>query len=188
MAIRSSLANHLLIAMPSMTDPMFERSVIYVCEHHVQGTVGLIINQPMRFPLGLVFDQLQIEPLNSEQKNKPLLFGGPNQPERGFVVHRQEGDWSSSLRLRDGVTVTTSNDVIRAIAANKGPKDVFVALGYSGWNQNQLEEEVMNNVWLVCGNVPSEILYEVPFEDRWAYAGKLLGVNISQMSSQIGHA
>lgn len=188
MAIHSSLANHLLIATPSVTDPMFERSVIYVCEHHIQGTVGLIINQPMRFPLGLVFDQLHIEPLSAEQKNKPLLFGGPNQPERGFVVHRQVGEWSSSLNLRDDVIVTTSNDIIRAMAADKGPKDVFVALGYSGWNQNQLEEEVMNNVWLVCSVNSSEILYEVPYEDRWEYAGRLLGVKMNQMSSQIGHA
>src|SRR5688500_1167237 len=119
----SSLANHLLIAMPSLKDPNFERSVIYVCEHHLQGTVGLIINRPMQFPLGLVFEQMQIQPITVDRNQLPLLFGGPVQPERGFVIHRPFGGWRSSLALRDDVTVTTSNDIIRAIAENRGPKD-----------------------------------------------------------------
>ncbi len=187
MAINSSLANQLLIAMPSMTDPNFSRSVIYVCEHHIQGTVGLIINRPMQFPMSMVFEQLQIEPISITQKEKPLLYGGPIQPERGFVVHRQLGGWRSSLVLRDDVTVTTSNDIIRAIASDQGPRDVLVALGYTGWNENQLEQEVMDNVWLVCPYTP-EILYEVPFAERWDYAGKTLGITMSQLSSDVGHA
>ncbi|RUR17803.1 YqgE/AlgH family protein [Legionella sp. km535] len=187
MAIISSLANHLLIAMPSLNDPNFERTVIYLCEHHEQGSVGLIINRPMQFPLSIVFEQLQIEPINLEQNRMPLLFGGPVQPERGFVIHKQMGGWRSSLFLQDEVTVTTSNDIIRAIAVDKGPKDVLVTLGYAGWTENQLEREVMDNVWLVCP-YKSEILYEVPFEDRWEYAGLTLGVKMSQLSSDAGHA
>lgn len=187
MAIISSLANHLLIAMPSLNDPNFERTVIYLCEHHEQGSVGLIINRPMQFPLGIVFQQLQIEPLQIEQNRLPLLFGGPIQPERGFVIHKQSGGWRSSLFLQDEVTVTTSNDIIRAIAQNTGPKDVLVTLGYSGWVEEQLEKEVMDNFWLVCP-YKSEILYEVPFEDRWEYAGLTLGVKMNQLSSSAGHA
>ncbi len=187
MANNSSLANHLLIAMPSLADPNFEHSVIYICEHHIQGTVGLIINKRMQFPLGLVFEQMKIESPSNEQNQMPLLYGGPVQPERGFVIHRPIGGWRSSLSLRDDVTVTTSSDILRAIAANTGPKDVLVTLGYSGWGGNQLEQEVLADVWLVCP-YSAEILYEVPFSERWEYAGLTIGVKMSQLTHHAGHA
>lgn len=187
MAIDTSLANHLLIAMPTLTDPNFEKTVIYICEHHMQGTVGLIINRPMEFPLSLVFQQMKIEPARQEQNLRPLLFGGPIQPERGFVIHRPTGGWRSSLALGDDVTVTTSNDIIRAIADDTGPKDALVTLGYAGWMENQLEQEVMNNVWLVCP-FKSELLYDVPYLQRWEYAGMTIGVKMNQLSSDVGHA
>lgn len=187
MALINSFANHILIAMPSLHDPSFERSVIYLCEHHEQGSVGLIINRPMQYPLSIVFEQLQIEPIRVEQNGLPLLFGGPVQPERGFVIHKQTGDWRSSLFLQDDVTVTTSNDIIRAIAHDKGPKDVLITLGYSSWVEKQLEQEVMNNDWLVCP-YKSEILYEVPFENRWDYAASTLGIKMNQLVSSAGHA
>jgi putative transcriptional regulator len=187
MALINSLANHLLIAMPILHDPNFEKAVIYVCEHHEQGSVGLIINRPMQYPLSIVFEQLEIEPIRVEQNRTPLLFGGPVQPERGFVIHKQSGGWRSSLLLQDEVTVTTSNDIIRAIAQDVGPKDVLVTLGYSSWAENQLEKEVMDNVWLICP-YKSEILYDVPFEQRWEYAGLTLGINMNQMVSSAGHA
>src|SRR5215213_2493504 len=100
MTVISALAHHLLIAMPSLQDYNFERTVIYLCEHHAQGSVGLIINRPMQFPLSIVFEQLQIEPIRIEQNKLPLLFGGPVQPERGFVIHKQVGGWRSSLLLQ----------------------------------------------------------------------------------------
>lgn len=187
MSIINSFANHLLVAMPSMIDPNFERTVIYLCEHHEQGSVGIIINRPLQFPMSLVFEQLQIEPIRVEQNKLPLLFGGPVQPERGFVIHKQIGGWRSSLFLQDEVTVTTSNDIIRAIAVDKGPKDVLVALGYSGWLENQLEKEVMENSWLICP-YKAEILYEVPFDQRWEYAGLTLGVKMNEISTDTGHA
>ena len=187
MAMNTSLANHLLIAMPSLTDPNFERSVIYICEHHVQGTVGLMINRPMQFPLSIVFEQMQISPTSASRCQMPLLFGGPVQPERGFVIHRPTGGWRSSLSLGEDVTVTTSNDIIRAIAADKGPEDVLVTLGYVGWSGDQLEQEVLGNIWLVCP-YSSEVLYEVPFTERWEYAGLTLGVKMSQLTSDAGHA
>lgn len=187
MAVISSIANQMLIAMPSLNDPNFERTVIYVCEHHEQGSVGLIINRPMQFHLGMVFEQLQIEPVCPEKKQIPLMFGGPLQPERGFVIHKEPGEWRTSLFLQDEVTVTTSNDIIRAIAEDKGPKDILVTLGYVGWIKNQLEKELLENTWLVCP-YRSDILYEVPFEDRWDYAGSILGIKMNQLSSNIGHA
>lgn len=183
----ASFANHLLVAMPSLVGTPFERAVIYVCEHHVQGTVGLIVNRPMVYQLRLVFEQLNIQPLKSSQNELPLLYGGPVQPERGFVIHRPVGGWRSSLILQNDVTVTTSNDIIQAIGNDIGPKDALVALGYSGWTDNQLEQEVMDNTWLVCPYQP-DLLYEVPFDKRWEYAGSILGVKMIQLISDAGHA
>lgn len=187
MSVINSLANHLLIAMPSLHDPNFERTVIYVCEHHDEGSVGLIINRPMQVKLGIVFEQLKIEPNHLDKNKLPLLFGGPVQPERGFVIHKQIGGWRSSLFLQDEVTITTSNDIIRAIADDSGPRDVLVTLGYSGWTDKQLERELMDNLWLVCP-YKSEILYDVPFADRWSYAGMTLGIKMDQLSGDAGHA
>lgn len=187
MATLTAVANQILIAMPSLVDPHFKQSVVYVCEHHTNGSVGLIINKPMEFPLSFVFDQLRIKSMHEVQKNLPLLFGGPVQPERGFIIHKQAGAWRSSLPLQEGVTVTTSNDIIHALAKGKGPTNVLVTLGFSCWGLDQLEREIMNNCWLVCP-YSSELLYEVPFDERWAYAGSLLGVDMNLLSSTVGHA
>jgi putative transcriptional regulator len=186
MATHISLVNQVLIAMPTLSDFNFRKSVIYLCEHHTEGTVGLMINRPMQYPLGLVFDQLNIHPLRQEQKELPLLFGGPLQPERGFVIHRPSGGWRSSLPLREDVTVTTSSDIIRAIAQDTGPKDALVTLGYVGWSDHQLDKEVLDNFWLICPYKP-ELLYEIPFEKRWEYAGSLLGVDMNRLVSSVGH-
>lgn len=187
MTISTSFANLFLIAMPGMADPNYSRSVIYICEHHTEGTVGLMINRPMPFSLGVVFDELKIESIHLPSRARPLLFGGPLQPERGFVIHRPFGEWRSSLKLQEGVTITTSNDIIRAMAAEKGPSDALVTLGFSAWNMQQLEQEIGENKWLVCPYKP-ELLYEVPFEKRWEYAGSLIGVNMNLITSGSGHA
>lgn len=183
-----SLANHLLIAMPSLSNTYLAHTVIYVCEHHLQGTVGLIINQPTKYPVSLIFDQLNIPFMQDEQNQMPLMFGGPIQPERGFVIHRPVGHWRSSLVLtKDNVTITTSNDIIRALANNTGPKDVLVVLGYVAWVEHQLEQEIIDNAWLVCP-FKSELLYDVPYEQRWREAGLTLGVHMDQLIADGGHA
>lgn len=188
MALQMTLANHFLVAMPKTENNIFSHAVIYVCEHHTEGTVGLIINHPMEYSLSLIFDQLQIKSTHDEKNTMPLLFGGPLQTERGFVMHRPVGQWRSSIALLDSeVTITTSNDIIRAIADDTGPKDALVALGYVGWNHEQLEQEIMDNVWLVCP-FKAELLYDVPFAERWTTAGLMLGVNMNQLISGEGHA
>lgn len=188
----SSLANHLLIAMPGCRDPKFEKTVVYVCENHPDGSVGLIINKPTEFKLDLIFKQLHLEPIELERENEPLMWGGPYQSERGFVVHKSsEKIWNSSLNLPDKVTITTSNDIIRDIAAGKGPGQSLIILGYSGWNATQLEEEIQNNVWLVCPcteQLLADLLFKVPFKDRWDYAALSMGVHMNQLSSDAGHA
>ena len=187
MAIMNSLANNLLIAMPSLKDPNFEKSVIYLCEHQEKGSAGFIINRPMHCSWALVFEQLAIHPVRKERNTLPLMFGGPLQPEKGFMIHKQKGSWRSSLFLQDEITITTSNDIIRAFAQDKGPKDSLLTLGYSGWDAHKLEQEIMNNLWLVCPYCP-EIIYEVPFEDRWDYAGTTLGIKMNKLSMGCGHA
>lgn len=181
------LANQLLVAMPGMTDPNFTNSVIYVCEHHEEGTVGLIINQPMQYHLGFIFDQMNIKVKFEKQKYLPVLFGGPVQPERGFVIHRPSGLWRSSLNLKENVTVTTSDDIIKALAEDQGPEDVLITLGYAGWSKEQIDSEVKMNQWLVCPATP-ELLYEVPFDQRWEKAGHSIGVDMNQLSFQSGNA
>lgn len=182
-----SLKNHVLIAMPSMHDVGFEHAVIYICEHQSHGTVGLIINKPLVYPLSFIFEQLNIEPVSLEQKNRPLLFGGPMQPERGFVIHRPFGHWQSSLLLDENVTITTSNDIIRAFAEDAGPKDALITLGFVGWDSVELKKEMLDNRWLVCPCKP-ELLYEVPFEKRWEYAASALGIHIDRLIEGGGHA
>jgi putative transcriptional regulator len=187
MTEKMKLSNNLLIAMPSLRDMLFSQTVIYICEQHPQETIGLIINKPINYPITQVFEQLGVIVDSTEQNNKPLIFGGPIQPQRGFVLHRPRGNWSSSLVITPDVTITTSNDIIRAIAHDKGPQDALIALGYVVWNDNQLEEEIMQNYWLLSPFKP-ELLYDVPFNDRWKVAGELLGVNMDQIISGSGHA
>lgn len=181
------LTHQFLIALPTLKDPNFDKSVILLCEHDPRGSVGLVINRPMQFPLQMVFDQLHIVPEPTLSTRQPLLYGGPIQPERGFVIHRPTGEWKSSLILAEGATVTTSNDIIRAIAANAGPADSVVALGYVGWGESQLDQELKDNAWLVCP-FKAELLYEVPFAQRWGYAGMLLGVKMYDIVAEGGHA
>lgn len=181
------LTNHFLIALPTLKDPNFEKTVILLCENEKQGSVGLIVNRPMQFPLQMVFDQLKIVSEPGIIAKRPLLYGGPIQPERGFVVHKQPGMWKSSLFLTEGATVTTSNDIIRALALNEGPEDSLVALGYVGWGEAQLEQELKDNAWLVCP-FKTELLYEVPYAQRWGYAGMMLGVRMNDIVSDLGHA
>jgi len=183
-----SLANHFLVAMPSQDNLIFSKSVIYVCDYHQLGTVGLIINRPTDFSIRLLIYTLNLDIDPSLTLDKPLLFGGPQQPERGFVIHRPFGNWNSSLLLLNNqVTVTTSSDIIGSLLKGLGPKDALVTLGYVGWNSSQLEREIIDNRWLVCPFTP-EILYDVPFEKRWKETALTIGVHMEQLISGGGHA
>lgn len=184
------LKNHILIATPAMKEktPELSETVIYICDHHQQGTVGLILNQPLPFEMKLVFEQLKIKDVSSEAIHLPVWFGGPLQPERGFVLHRPSGQWKTSLKLSKDVTITTSNDIIRAIAKTSSPSDSFLALGYVGWDPIQLEQEILNDsMWLIGPFIP-ELLYDIPYEERWLYAGKSIGVDMTRLSFGQGYA
>lgn len=180
------LTHQLLIAAPTVDLDPFSQTVVYVCQHELRGSFGLIINQPLPYSMNLVFDNLQVTPKNESLKYKPLMFGGPMEKERGFVLHRPFGEWRSSRIINEKVTITTSNDIIRALAANQGPKDSLVALGFVAWDTLQLEQEVRDTNWLVCP-FAEKLIYDVPYKDRWYEAGLTMGVDMNHLITRPGH-
>lgn len=181
------LANHLLIAMPSLQDDNFAQSVLLVCEHSERGALGIIVNKPLGMKLGEVLSQMSLEANDSELGEMRVLRGGPVNTDRGFVLHRPGGKWDSTHRVSDDVQVTTSRDVLAAMARGDGPEDAFIALGYAGWEAGQLEREMLENSWLAVP-VDERIVFHLPFEERWAAAWQSLGVDASQVSHLAGHA
>jgi putative transcriptional regulator len=181
------LSHHFLIAMPAMTDPIFAKSLTYVCEHNEQGALGIVVNRPISLTLGELFAQIKL-PLNpAELENLPVHFGGPVQTDRGFVLHEPAGEWQSTLRVSDKVAMTTSKDILEAVGLGNGPQNILVTLGYAGWSQGQLEYELSQNAWL---SVPAteHILFDLPAEERLAAAMALLGVDYASLSADSGHA
>lgn len=185
------LTGHLLIAMPAMQDPNFTRTVTYICEHTDQGALGIIINRPMDMDLGTIFNQLDLDSSDPGLARQPVLQGGPVHQERGFVLHEPEEslgtDFDATVAVADGIRVTTSQDILTAMARGNGPRRAVVALGYAGWGAGQLENELAQNAWL---SVPatSQIIFETPFQQRWHESGRLLGIDLSLLSHQAGHA
>lgn len=181
------LTNQLLIAMPAMGDPNFAQSVVLVCDHSSESALGLILNKPLPMRMGEIFEQLEIELAMGPLRERPVLRGGPMQTDRGFVVHRAGGEWDSTLKVSDMIHVTTSRDILAAMARGQGPKEAVVALGYAGWGGGQLEDEIRANAWLSAPVDPT-LIFELPFESRWQAAGRLLGVELSRISPLSGNA
>lgn len=190
MAETTYLTGHLLIAMPAMQDPNFARTVTYICEHSDQGALGIVINRPLDMNLGAIFEQLSLDPADPGLARQPVLHGGPVHQERGFVLHEPppaEQEFDSSVAVSEAIRVTTSQDVLTALASGQGPRRAVVALGYAGWGAGQLEDELAQNAWLSVPAAP-HILFDTPFELRWRESARLLGIDLSTMSSQAGHA
>jgi putative transcriptional regulator len=181
------LTNQLLIAMPAMGDPNFAQTVALICDHSPRGALGLILNKPLQMRMGEVFQQLDIAIAQGPLTERPVLRGGPMQTDRGFVVHRAGGTWDSTLKVSEAIHVTTSRDILTAIARGEGPGEAVIALGYAGWDGGQLEDEIRANAWLNAP-VDSGIIFDLPFESRWHAAGRLLGVELSRMSPTAGNA
>lgn len=181
------LTGHLLIAMPAMADPNFVRTVTYICEHTDQGALGIVINRPLPMDLGEVFQQLALQTSDEGLAKHAVLRGGPVQTERGFVLHEPSRKWDSTVEVSDSVHLTTSQDILSALAQGTGPRRALMALGYAGWGAGQLESEMGANAWL---SVPatSTLLFDTPYEARWAEAAGLLGINLATLSFQAGHA
>lgn len=173
--------------MPGMRDPNFNSTVTLICEHNEDGALGIVINRPLTLNLGGLFEQLDLNIVDAKQIQDPVLMGGPVGTERGFVLHPSTHSYEHSLVVSSEINLTLSRDVIDAMATGKGPGKSLVALGYAGWEPGQLETEMLANSWL---NVPSstDIVFDLPFADRWAAAARSLGIDISRMSPDAGHA
>lgn len=183
----TSLKNSFLIAMPTLRDPHFFHSVIYICEHNTQGTLGIMINQPIMMTLEEIFDQLGIKIEKPDIRKKTVFSGGPVHQERGFIFHAHGTRWESSVDISSDITLTTSPDILRSIGSGTGPKDFLLALGYSFWKPGQLEQEISANSWM-NGPASTEILFNLPVEKRWRAAAALLGVDTDKLSDDVGHA
>ncbi len=185
--MEGTLANHLLIAMPGMADPNFSSTVTLICEHNDDGALGIVINRPLTLKLGGLFEQLELTEADAKAADHPVLMGGPVGPERGFVLHQPSGSFENSLAVSSDIHLTLSRDIIDAMAAGSGPEKTLVALGYAGWQAGQLEEEMLANSWLTVPATP-DIVFDLPFGERWSAAAQTLGIDISQMAPDAGHA
>jgi putative transcriptional regulator len=189
-----NLTNHFLIAMPGLEDALFGKSVVYVCEHSARGALGLVINKPSDINLPALFDKVDLALKRADLTNSPVFHGGPVQTERGFVLHEpiyvgedHETLYASTMSIPGGLEMTTSKDVLEALASGNGPKKVLITLGYAAWGEGQLESELGENSWLTV-DATRELIFDTPVEDRYEGALGLLGLQSWMISSQIGHA
>ena len=187
MSKTDTLKSQLLIAMPSLEDPNFSRTVTYICEHNDQGAMGIVLNRPTDLSLSDVLKHMDIEGGLGDAGEQIVYLGGPVEEERGFVLHSHSPPWDSTLAVNDDISVTTSRDILEAMARGDGPAHTLVALGYAGWGAGQLERELQENAWL-SGPSDESILFELPPDQRWEAAARLLGVDVNLLSSEAGHA
>jgi putative transcriptional regulator len=182
-----NLTDHFLIAMPGMADPFFAKTVTYLCQYSPEGALGIIINRPSDLTLGDIMRQMDIDLGEREVGKLPIYFGGPVQPERGFVLHEPTAvKWDSTLHVSPEISLTTSRDILEAISIGEGPRKVLVALGYAGWGKGQLEKEMVENSWL-SAPADQSILFDFPSSQRWKAAAELMGIDISLLTTQAGH-
>lgn len=192
-----NLTNHFLIAMPALEDGLFTKSVVYVCEHSPQGALGLVINKPADISLGQLFEKVELPLGRADLKDAPVFQGGPLQLDRGFVLHpsqqASDGDtleqvYASGMLIPDaGLEMTTSRDVLEALANGAGPRKLLLTLGYASWGEGQLESELGANAWLTVA-ADKAIIFDSPIEQRWNDALALLGLQPWMISSDAGHA
>jgi putative transcriptional regulator len=186
-----NLTNQFLIAMPGMSDGNFAGTVVYMCEHNDKGALGLVINRPIDINLKNLFEKVDLTLDRPDLAATPVYFGGPVQTERGFVLHEsldaEGGHYSSTLKIAEGLEMTTSRDVLEALSNGAGPRKVFITLGYSGWSAGQLEEELGRNGWLNVDAEP-DIIFNTPVEQRYDKALSLLGIDRNFLMGEAGHA
>lgn len=184
----TNLTNHFLIAMPGLHDPNFEKTVTYICEHSTtHGAMGIVVNTPIDIHMSEILNQLHIEQTLSQDEDSSIYLGGPVSSDRGFVLHESTSTWDSTLVVQEGISITTSRDILQAIARGEGPDKRLLALGYAGWSPGQLEEELSANAWL-CGPADNSIIFDLPASQRWQAAASDLGVDLSLLSTETGHA
>jgi putative transcriptional regulator len=182
-----TLTNQLLVAMPGLDDAHFAQTVTLVCEHGERGALGIVLNKPLSMRLSEVLTQMKLPARTETIGEQIVLRGGPVHQDRGFVLHRPGGSWESSHRISDHIQVTTSRDILAAMARGEGPEDAFIALGYAQWEAGQLERELKENTWLTLPVTDAQ-LFDLPYEERWSAAWRSLGVDVAKVSTRAGHA
>jgi putative transcriptional regulator len=205
-----NLTHHFLIAMPSLEDETFAKSVVYVCEHSERGAMGLVINKPSELSMEGLFEKVELPLHRQDLMNAPVLQGGPVHTERGFVLHDalwsreveqvpvdeaaalsavsdKDSVYASTMTIPGGLEMTTSKDVLEALSIGAGPKRVLISLGYSAWGEGQLESELAENSWLTVG-ADMDVIFETPVEQRYERAMKLLGLEPWMLSNEVGHS
>jgi putative transcriptional regulator len=183
----TSLRDHFLLAMPTLTDAIFAHSITYLCQHNSDGAMGIVINHPLDLCLEEILEHLQL-PARGRLREIPIMAGGPVHMDRGFVLHRRDDrSWEASLQVTDEITLTTSRDILVAMAAEEGPEDRLIALGYAGWGAGQLESEISDNSWLTLP-ADSGIIFDTPCHLRASAAAAKLGVDMNLISGEAGHA
>jgi putative transcriptional regulator len=181
------LRDHFLLAMPCLTQGIFSQSITYICEHGESGAMGIVINRPLDLSVSEIFKHLQIQ-AGGDFSSESVMAGGPVQMDHGFVLHRYcDKSWEASLKVTTEITLTTSRDILRAIAIGEGPRDHLIALGYAGWGAGQLEQELANNSWLTLPG-SSDVIFSTPADQRLGAAAAQLGIDMNLISSQAGHA
>ena len=181
------LGYHLLIAMPSLKDRNFDHTVSLICEHNEQGAIGFVLNRPTALPIIDLLDHMDIEVTVALDPNLRLHNGGPVQPERGFVIHTPIGGWNSTLEVNSEIGITASRDILEAIANGEGPEKQIITLGYAGWGEGQLEQEICDNSWL---SVPVEtpLVFDTEGVQLWKESANRIGIDISLLTTEAGHA
>ncbi len=185
--IETSLENQFLIAMPQLKDSLFGDTVSVVCQHSEEGAIALVINKTLPQTLGEVFKQMNLSVDSLKNPDQAILFGGPVQPEAGFVLHTEKGQWQSTLSISETLYLTSSKDILEAISELKGPEDYLFILGYSGWSSGQIEQELEQNSWL-HSPIESDIVFNTPPDRISDQVIKKLGIDPHRISNQIGHA
>jgi putative transcriptional regulator len=179
--------NQLLIAMPTLADANFSRTVTLICEHNERGALGIVVNRPTDVRLGSLFEHLELVTDDQDIADTVVFAGGPVQLDRGFILHAPLGAWESTLTIEADLGLTSSLDILAAMAAGAGPAQSLIALGYAGWGAGQLEREIADNAWLTVPGDTS-ILFELPAEQRWQAAARKLGVDLGLIAGHAGHA
>ncbi len=183
----TNLTNQLLIAMPTLTDPNFFQTVTFICAHNEDGAMGIIVNRPLNIGFREVLSQMELETEDPDVDQIMVFQGGPVQRDRGFILFNPPSEWASTINVSQDFAVATSRDILDAISRGEGPDETLVALGYAGWGAGQLEQEIADNAWFIAPPSP-ELLFQTPYHLRWHRAAEQAGINLEQMSSDVGHA
>jgi putative transcriptional regulator len=183
----TDLSNHFLLAMPTMADPNFSGAVVLIAEHSDRGALGLVVNKPTTMTLSTLLERIDLSQGDDLQSRTPVFFGGPVQTDRGFVLHQPQGEWSSTVAIGPDLSLTTSKDVLEAVAEGSGPTRLLVTLGYAGWGPGQLEAEISQNAWLTVEADPA-LLFDTPAEERFVQAYQILGIDPALIAPAAGHA